>query len=208
MSNPFATATKVAVFTQQRGPTPFTAWHAALREAFETPQDIAPEPDPMEPAIDVAAITEDAFASGFDEGFAAGRAEAEGERARLRALAAGLEALRPEPTPALGGMIAATVERLLTELMGQVRIDRDTLVARAIAAAALIGEETRPAMLRLHPDDLALLDGADLPVPAEADATLVPGSLKLETAQGWIEDGPAQRLERLRIALDRVEAAR
>jgi hypothetical protein len=30
----------------------------------------------------------------------------------------------------------------------------------------------------------------------------------LETAEGWVEDGPAIRLERLRAELDKVAAAR
>jgi hypothetical protein len=30
--------------------------------------------------------------------------------------------------------------------------------------------------------------------------------VKLECASGWIEDGPAVRLERLRLALDRIGA--
>ena len=52
------------------------------------------------------------------------------------------------------------------------------------------------------------LDGAELPVHAEADAMLQPGELRLETAGGAIEDGPGLPLERLRAALDRIAAAR
>jgi len=76
------------------------------------------------------------------------------------------------------------------------------------ANAALIGEATQPARLRVHPDDAALLREAPLEVAVEADACLERGTVLLETADGWVEDGPAVRLERLRAELDKVAAAR
>jgi flagellar assembly protein FliH len=82
------------------------------------------------------------------------------------------------------------------------------LIDRAQAAAALIGDETRPSVLKLHPDDLARIESAELPIAAEADPTLSPGELRLETGTGSIEDGPGLRLERLRSALDRIAASR
>jgi flagellar assembly protein FliH len=70
----------------------------------------------------------------------------------------------------------------------------------------MIAEELAPARLRLHPDDLPLLESARIPVALIGDATLARGSLVLETGEGWIEDGPAIRLERLRAELDRMGA--
>lgn len=208
MSDGFAAAERVPVWTQPRGcgPTPFTAWGQALREAFVPPEDEFEMPAALVPDTD--ALREAALAEGYAAGLAAGRAEADGERAALGRLAAGLEALTPEPTQALGATLALAVERLVVQIMGEVEIDRDLLAARACAAAALVGEETRPATLRLHPDDLARLDGVALPVRTEPDGSLAPGALRLETAQGWIEDGPVLRLERLRAQLDRIAASR
>ena len=212
MSNPaFAGAQRCSVWTQPdaSGPAPFVAWGQALRQAFQTPQDDMdmPEIEP-EPQIDVEAIRAEAMAQGFAAGIEAGRREADAERSALRELAANLEGLKAEPTLGLGMMIAATVERLLHQVVGEVDVCRETLMDRAQAAAALIGDETRPAVLKLNPADLARLDGAELPVAAEADATLSPGELRLETANGSIEDSPGLRLERLRTALDRIAAAR
>jgi flagellar assembly protein FliH len=209
MSERFAAAERISIWTKPPrpdGPMPFVAWGQALRQAFEPPQDEFLVPEAL--AVDVDAVREEGMAEGFAAGLAAGRAEADAEREALHRLAAGLEALRPEPMRALGGMIAMTVERLLAELMGQVEIDADLLLARANAAAELIGEETRPACLKLHPQDLARLAGADLPLPVQADATLAPGGVRVETGQGWVEDTPAMRMETLRAALDRVAAAR
>jgi len=208
MSNPFAGAQRCGVWTQPdvAAPAPFVAWGAALRQAFEVPQDemIIEE----EPAIDIEAIRAEAMAQGFSAGIEAGRREADKEREALRALAAGLEHLRPEPTQGLGAMIAATVERLLKDVVGEAAVDLDTLVARANVAAAMIGEETRPSILKLNPEDLKRLAGVELPVAAAPDATLAPGSLRLETSAGSIEDGPAVRLDRLKLVLDRIAGTR
>ena len=208
MSNSFAGAQRCAVWTQPdvAAPAPFVAWGAALRQAFEVPEEELVFEE--EPAIDIEAIRGEAMAQGFAAGIEAGRRESDGEREALRALAAGLEHLRPEPTQGLGAMIAATVERLLHEVVGEVAVDLDTLLARATAAAAMIGEETRPSILKLNPDDLARLAGIELPIAAQADATLTPGSLRLETGAGSIEDGPAVRLDRLKSALDRIAGTR
>jgi flagellar assembly protein FliH len=212
-SNPaFANAERCAVWTKPNasGPAPFVAWGQALREAFEAPQDEFEMPEEIapEPQLDIEAIRAEAMAQGFAAGIEAGRREANEERVALRVLASNLECLKAEPTLGLGVMIAATVERLLHQVVGEVEVCRETLMDRAQAAAALIGDETKPAVLKLNPDDLARLDGAELPVHAEADAMLQPGELRLETAGGAIEDGPGLRLERLRAALDRIAAAR
>lgn len=213
MSNPqtqpcFIGAQRVSVWTQPYGdgPPPFVAWGEALRTAF-----VAPEEEMFEPEIekiDIESVRAEAMAQGFSAGIEAGRREADDERAALRKLAAALEGLRGEPTQGLGMMIAATVERLLHQVVGEVEICPATLIDRAQAAAALIGDEVRPAVLKLNAQDLARLDPAELPLPAEADPMLSPGELRVETANGSIEDGPGLRLERLRVALDRVAAAR
>ena len=62
--------------------------------------------------------------------------------------------------------------------------------------------------LRAHPDDIALLEQAGLDVALEAIPSLPRGTIVLETGHGWIEDGPAVRLERLRAELDKMAAPR
>lgn len=211
MSNLFsadnmAGARRVPVWTQPRSAAPFTAWRDAPNDGDEPEDHVEIEPEAEQ--IDIEAIRAAAIAQGFSAGIEAGRREADKEREALQRLALGLEMLRPEPTVGLGAMIATTVERLVREVMGEVEIDVDTLMDRAQAAAALIGEETRPVVLKLNPDDLSRLNRDELPVAVEADPTLAPGDLRLETGAGSIEDGPSVRLERLRVALDRVAGAR
>ncbi|MDB5737015.1 MAG: hypothetical protein JWO65_683, partial [Sphingomonas bacterium] len=180
----FAGAERCSVWTKPAVNAPFTAWGEALRQAFEVPNDDLPF---AEPDIDIEAIQSEALAQGYAAGLEAGRRESDAERVRVARLAAALEVLKPEPTQALGAMIADTVGRLVAEVVGQVSIDRETLLFRAQAAAALIGEETRPAVMKLNPDDLELLGDVALPVAIEADSSLSSGTLRLETASGWIE---------------------
>jgi flagellar assembly protein FliH len=213
MSNLYAAeqtgdALRVPVWTRAARPAArFTAWGAEpVWQEPEEEEEIEEEPAPV--PIDLDAIQARGFADGYAAGIDAGRREADAARAEIKALAESLAVLRPEPTQALGALIAATVERLLGEIVGTTPVDRDTLLLRAQTAAALIGDETRPAVLKLNPEDIMLLDGAALPVAIEADAALARGALRLETVSGWIEDSPALRLDRLRAGLDRIAAAR
>jgi flagellar assembly protein FliH len=105
-------------------------------------------------------------------------------------------------------MLAETIDRMVREIVGEVEIDGLRLLTRAKAAAALIGEASQPARLRVHPADVALFAEAELDIAVEADPQLARGTVLLETAEGWIEDGPAVRLDRLRAELDKMAAAR
>lgn len=210
MSDGFATAQRVSVWTQpSRQSAPFQAWGEALRAAFEPPVEPMAMPSPGLDEIELPVATnEDPFADGYAAGVAAARVDAEADAAALDRLAAAIAGLRPEPSPILGAMIAATVERLVGEIVGAVEIDVATLAARAAAAAELIEGETRPAVLRLNPADLARLEGMALPVAVIADAGVPTGDLRLEAAGGSIEDGVSVRLEKLRLALERAGATR
>lgn len=150
----------------------------------------------------------DAYQQGYEDGRKTAEAELAGERDAVRRLAESLATLRPEPTNALALLLAETVDRLVREIIGTVEIDAAVLLERAKAAAALVGENVEPSQLRLHPEDAELLRGAELQIPIAPDPSLERGSVVLETGHGWIEDGPAVRLERLRAELDRIAAPR
>lgn len=151
---------------------------------------------------------ESAYARGLAEGRRTVEAELAAERAAVAELAETLPNLRAESTLPLSMLIAETVDRLVKQVVGEVEIDDLSLIARAKAAAAMIGEATQPARLRAHPEDAALLGEAGLEVAVVADRMLERGQLLLETIEGWVEDGPAIRLERLRAELDKVAASR
>lgn len=146
----------------------------------------------------------DAFTRGYDEGRRAAELELAEASQGIARLAQTLEVLRPEPTNALALLLAEAVDRLVREIIGSVDIDATLLLERARATAALIGENVEPSKLRVHPDHVELLRGAELGIDVEGDASLERGAVVLETGHGWIEDGPAVRLERLRAELDKM----
>jgi flagellar assembly protein FliH len=163
---------------------------------------------PLTPEQERARIREEAYALGCEEGRRTVEAEFAAERDALGRLAESLAVLRPEPANALALLLAETVDRLVRQVAGEVEVDGALLIARANAAALLIGREVEPTKLRVHPADLHYLETAGLEVPLEADPSLTRGAIVLETGHGWVEDGPAVRLERLRAELDKMVAAR
>jgi len=149
-------------------------------------------------------VEEAAYARGYDEARRTVEAEFAAERDALVRLAETLEVLRPEPANALALVLAEAVDRLVREVVGAVDVDPILLLARAKQAAELVAANVAPTKLRVHPDDLVHLESAALEVPLEADPSLARGTIILETGDGWIEDGPAVRLERVRAELDRM----
>mgnify|MGYP000190280244 CR=1 FL=1 len=147
----------------------------------------------------------EAFAMGFDEGCRvtadANAAEAE---ARER-LAESLALLSPAPSGMLSTMLSATVVRLVEQIVGEVEIDIDRLVQRCDTVAAFIEDNADKSALHLHPDDVLLLEGEAIGVKMVADKGMQRGCVRLETADGWVEDGPDVRLSRLRALMDDME---
>lgn len=158
-----------------------------------------PEADPVEQA------RADGFAHGFDEGL---RVATEGfaadEEAKAR-LARALEQLAPAADGALSALLSAAVLRLVTQIVGTAGVDRDLLAQRVAAVAAFIEEEQGRKSLRLHPDDIALLSGHEFGFALTPDPALGRGSVRLDTPEGWIEDGPDVQISRLKTMLDGME---
>ena len=148
------------------------------------------------------------YADGLNEGRRLAMIELEEERAALVRLAASLESLQPQNSDGLAALLASTVKRLVTQIVGEVEINADTLAERVRDVAAMIAEETAPQRIRLHPTDLVRLEGANIALDMVADPLLAPGTIMIDTGAGWIEDGPNVRLEKLRLALDRLGARR
>jgi len=196
-----AAAASVGSFVLRRGESGFRPRIEPTAASNDfAPVDFAEEPEPR------PAQTVDPYELGLAEGRRTVEAELAAERDALARLAESLETLRPEPTNALALLLAETVDRLVREIIGQVEIDPMLLLERAKQAAALIGENVAPSKLRVHPADAEILAPANLEIPIEPDPSLERGSIVLETGNGWIEDGPAVRLERLRAELDKMAA--
>ena len=76
---------------------------------------------------------------------------------------------------------------------------------RVEAVAAFIEEEQTRKSLHLHPDDIALLTGHELGIAMTPDSGMTRGSVRLDSGEGWIEDGPDVQLSRLKAMLDTME---
>lgn len=142
----------------------------------------------------------DPLARAWSEGYAAGLAEARAEvaaRAEADAAARGrielaLARLDAEQAEAMRQRLLTVVEMLCEAAIAPLALDREALAARVARAAAMLARADDDKVLRLHPEDLALI-ASNLPEGLEtlADPGLERGALRLETASGGVEDGPA-----------------
>lgn len=160
-------------------------------------------PESEEDPLEQARI--EAFAMGFDEGC---RVTADANTADAQArqrLAEAMEMLAPAPSGMLSTMLSATVVRLVEQIVGEVEIDIERLLQRCDSVAAFIEDNDEKSALHLHPEDIELLEGEAVGVKLVADKGMQRGCVRLETADGWVEDGPDVRLSRLRALLDDME---
>jgi flagellar assembly protein FliH len=137
----------------------------------------------------------------WDEQTPASTTAWETERTALLALIASADALQAEPSEELAALIAETVMTLVSDIVGQVEIDRDVLVDRAKRAAIMVSECDNARVLLAHPADVLLLAEADLPLTVMADPSAKQGSIRIDCSPGWIEHGTSIYLDKLRSEL-------
>ena len=168
--------------------------------------------DPLDPSLDQLPARDpfaDARAAGYADGIAAARAAVddagERDRALLGDLLDRLAAGQPIDREAIAGQLRQTVLLLVGKLVGEVGVSPDLLAGRIDRAADHLTDTAESALLRVHPDDVALLEGR-LPrnLFAIGDAGVARGSFVLESASTVVEDGPALWLEQLAGAVDKV----
>jgi len=123
----------------------------------------------------------DPIAEAWADGYAKGLGEAQEAAAQL---IAEQEAARQKIEFALGKLDVA----MQTELQDRLR---ETVIA--LAAATMLARAEDQRVIRLPPEDLALI-AARLPEDwhFEPDASLERGALRVEGATGGVEDGPEQ----------------
>ena len=150
---------------------------------------------------------ETAHAAGYAEGLAAAAAAAHATRTRDEALLTGVASALGSAVDreAIAAQLRSTVLLLVTRIVGDVGVAADRLAQRIDVATDLLADAAESAMLRVHPDDVALLAGR---LPATifpvGDASLGRGSFVLESASTVVEDGPALWLDQLAAAMDRA----
>lgn len=168
--------------------------------------EAATAPAEPEPFVDPVAA---ARAAGYAEGLAAGRAEADASAAQQAALLAQVSDALARGAhfdrARMAGHLRQTVLHLVTRMIGEAGIAPDVLAARIEAATDLLADSAESAILRLHPDDVALVqDHLPKTVFPVADAQLKRGAFVIESASTIVEDGPDLWLDQLAQAIDRV----
>ncbi|OYY73183.1 MAG: flagellar biosynthesis protein FliH [Sphingomonas sp. 28-63-12] len=168
--------------------------------------------DPLNPQAESTGFVdpiETARAAGFAEGLAHGRDlerdAQERDVALLQSLAHALRTSERLDRDQLARQLREAVMVLLTKLVGEAGISADLLASRIAAATDMLADSAESAMLRVHPDDVALLkDKLPPTIMAVGDASIDRGSFVLESASTIVEDGPDMWLEQLTQAIDRV----
>ncbi len=148
----------------------------------------------------------DAFAAGFTSGHAEAQAKAEQQAAedaaakeRLALAFAKLDATLAEE---LNQRLHDTVAALCEAAIAPLALDREALESRVRRAVTMLARADDERVIRLNPEDIAFL----APVLSEdwtlrEDASLQRGALRVECANGGVEDGPEQWRQAIAEAL-------
>jgi flagellar assembly protein FliH len=149
----------------------------------------AQDPDSPDP---LARAWAEGHSAGLAEANAAAAARAEADAAARGQIELTLARLDAEQAEALRQRLQTAVELLCESAIAPLALDRAALAARVARAAAMLARADDDKVLRLHPDDLALV-ARNLPEGLETipDPSLERGALRIETATGGVEDGPA-----------------
>lgn len=178
-------------------------------EGWDPFDPLGTAPQPAEPAAephdDIAQARADGFAAGIAAAEQAASSARAGDAEAIDRLVAALSRLDSFDREALAQRLRQTVLYLVTRLVGETGVSADLLARRIEAAVALLADSSEPARLRLHPDDLQLVEGRfpDRTL-AMADKTLERGAFQIETRTTVIEDGPGAWLAQLAAAIDRT----
>lgn len=151
--------------------------------------EILPKTDPADPLAE-------AFERGLAEGEARARAECDRRVAdtemRCAALFQALEGVVAVEAEELRERLRQTVLALCEEAILPLAIDPVGLARRCEAAAAMLARAQDERAIYLHPADAEFVAPLLAPgIAVRPDPALERGSLRIETADGGIEDGPA-----------------
>lgn len=137
----------------------------------------------------------------FTEGFAAGTESAQAQAAQqgredteaAQKLGLSLTRLDAEMAEELRQRFVDTVMALCEATLAPFALDANALATRVGRAVAMLSRADDERVIRLNPEDLKLVAGKlDQQWSVQADPALTRGELRVETANGGVEDGPAQ----------------
>lgn len=129
------------------------------------------------------------------------------EREQLHRLIASAEAIRAEDNPEIACLLEYAVRKIIHGIVGEMYSDPPFLKKQIEDAAAILVDADQARQICLHPDDIAILDNARLPLPCKADPALDRGAIRIECSAGWVEQGPTFILRKLDQLLPRSGGA-
>lgn len=151
-----------------------------------------PQPDAHDvPEDPIALAWEQGHAAGFAEAHSAALELAETEDAAREKIELSLARLDSELAEQLRQKLFLTVEALCEAAIAPLALDKEALAARVARAAAMLARADDERVLRLHPEDWKLIK-ARLPKDFDVlpDPALERGALRVESSNGGVEDGP------------------
>ncbi|GAA4768489.1 hypothetical protein GCM10023219_13050 [Stakelama sediminis] len=152
---------------------------------------------------------EAARTAGYAEGLAAARTEMAQAQHREEALVTRLSEALAQGShfdrERVARQLRQTVLALVQKIIGETGIAPDYLANRVEVAADMLSDSAESAMLRLNPDDLAMVeDKLPKTVFPVGDPHVERGHFVIESASTVIEDGPDLWIEQLTAALEHV----
>lgn len=159
--------------------------------------------------IDQGPSPEEMLVQAYDQGVADGIAQANAEQhaseAATEALSRAITALRPQLSQSLCGMLLHAMKAMLERSSGFTAPDAAVLERHVATLAELVTRDMRGSTLHLHPEDLKLLGDAECGLVLTPDATVRRGTVSLNHADGWIEQGTQPMLDALQGLIDDLE---
>lgn len=124
---------------------------------------------------------------------------AEQDRGQLVSLLNAAAALKPVDAATVQMMVAAAIAPLLQGLFDDASVYASAMQNACERLGQHLASLTSPTAICANPADLALIDGADIPVIA--DEAVPPGTLRIAVPGGWMEDGPSAWLDRVQVMI-------
>ena len=150
----------------------------------------APEAEPDEP---LAVAWAEGYLAGTGQAQAEAAQQAQAEAAARDAMSLSFTRLGREMEELLRQRLRDTIAALCETALAPLALDEAALMRRIERAVTMFARADDERVIRLHPEDLALVtaefrdDWHVVPDPA-----LERGALRVESASGGVEDGPAQ----------------
>ncbi|WP_228726814.1 FliH/SctL family protein [Novosphingobium aureum] len=169
---------------QRYGGEPVSPQRSAQEPA--APEEEPDAPDPVSQAYS------DGFAAGFEQAARQAEIAHDADTAAREGLRLAIARLDGELEERLRLRLRETVAALCESAIAPLALDRDGLTRRIARAVAMLQRADDERVIRLHPEDLALVSprlASEWTV--REDPRMERGTIRVETASGGVEDGPA-----------------